>query len=83
MESEGQHKSLDVRFPFLNKRFISYSRALPRSSKNVGLETKILTRKVMKGLLPDDVVEAGRIAGTKRGFTPLIEKWWEEGLKMD
>jgi hypothetical protein len=45
-----------------------------------GRETKILTRQVFKGSLPDDVTEAGRVVGTKRGFTPLIHVWWEEGL---
>jgi asparagine synthetase B (glutamine-hydrolysing) len=71
---------LNVRFPFLDRQLIAYCRAMPRSMKCKGRETKILTRQVFKGILPDAAIEAGRVAGTKRGFTPLIHVWWEEGL---
>jgi asparagine synthetase B (glutamine-hydrolysing) len=71
---------LDVRFPFLDAKLIEYSRGLPRNAKCQGKETKVLLREVMKDKLPKMIVEAGRIAGTKGGFVPPINKWWSEGL---
>ncbi len=71
---------VDVKFPFLDSPLISYCRGLPRKAKCSCRETKLLLRKELKGLLPEEIIEAGRIVGTKGGFTPSIAKWWEEGL---
>ncbi len=72
--------SVDVKFPFLDSPLISYCRGLPRKAKCSGRETKLLLREELKELLPEEIIEAGRIVGTKGGFTPSIAKWWEEGL---
>jgi hypothetical protein len=32
-------------------------------------------------ILPETIIEAGRIAKTKYGFTPSISDWWEAGLE--
>ncbi len=72
--------SVQVQFPFLDKNLIAYCRGLPRSFKCVGSETKLLLRAAMRKHLPSGIIEAGRTVGTKRGFTPLIEDWWMQGL---
>ena len=71
---------MDVKFLFLDSTLISYCRGLPRTAKCSGRETKLLLREELKSLLPEEIIEAGRIVGTKGGFTPSIAKWWEEGL---
>ena len=77
---QGAGAGVDVRFPFLDRDLIAVSRFLPRDAKVEGRETKILLRRALSGDLPEEIVEAGRIAGTKGGFTPSIAGWWREGL---
>ena len=76
----GAGAGVDVRFPFLDPELIAISRGLPRAAKVEGRETKILLRRALRGDLPEEIVEAGRIAGTKGGFTPSIAGWWRMGL---
>jgi hypothetical protein len=76
----GEMCGLEVMFPFLNDDFISYSRGLDRYLKCDRIRTKILLRKEMKGYLPDDIVNAGVIVGTKGGFVPPVNDWWSGGL---
>jgi len=71
---------LQVKFPFLEHELIKYARALPQESKCTTVQTKILLREAMRGKLPIEIVEAGRLAGTKHGFTPPIQTYWEMGL---
>lgn len=71
---------LDVKLPFLEQDTVAYGRAIPRSLKCQGTQTKLLIRELMKDKMPRQIVEAGREVGTKRGFLPLIEEWWSQGL---
>ena len=79
-KAQGAGAGVDVRFPFLDPELIAISRGLPRAAKVEGRETKILLRRALRGDLPEEIVEAGRIAGTKGGFTPSIAGWWRMGL---
>jgi len=74
-------KYVAVRFPFLDTKLIAFCRGLPRAHKCTGWETKIRLRKELSELtnLPKENIEAGRIAGTKAGFTPILEDWFERG----
>jgi len=79
-KAQGAGAGVDVRFPFLDPELIALSRGLPLDLKVNGRDTKILLRNVLRGVLPEEIVEAGRIAGTKGGFTPSIAGWWSRGL---
>jgi len=73
-------RGLDLKHPYLDKNLVAYSRSLPRNAKCRGMETKVLIRELMKDKMPKEIVEAGRKALSKRGFLPLIEEWWNQGL---
>lgn len=72
---------IDVRFPYLDSKLIAFCRGLPRSQKCVGRETKVRVRQELrsKALIPPENIDAGRIAGTKGGFIPILEDWFKRG----
>jgi hypothetical protein len=71
-----------VRFPFLDQQFVAYGRSLPRHHKVKGNQTKIRLRHELSRIksFPRENIEAGRVAGSKGGFTPVLERWWRDGL---
>jgi len=74
---------VEVRFPYLDSQLIAFCRGLPRSHKCVGQETKVRLREELrsKALVPEENIEAGRIAGTKGGFIPILEDWFRRGYE--
>lgn len=74
---------VDVKFPFLNEKLISWCRGLPRNHKCIGRETKVRLRNELKtqNLIPKENIDAGRIVGTKHPFSPILEKWFKNGLE--
>jgi len=78
--NHAQRETSQIMFPFLDAAFVGYAVNLPLDDKRRGLETKVRLREEVKSRLPRSVVEAGRVAGTKRGYTPLLETWWADGL---
>ncbi len=74
---------VEVKFPFLRTELIAWCRGLPRTHKCMGRETKVRLRKELRAesLIPEKIIEAGRIAGTKAGFCPVLEKWFQDGLE--
>lgn len=72
---------VEVRFPYLEPNLIAFCRGLPRSHKCMGLETKIRLREELRrrSLIPRENIEVGRIAGTKGGFIPILEDWFDRG----
>lgn len=80
LQSEGYVR---VGFPFLDPALIAFCRGLPRAHKCMNQETKIRLRKELSQLtdLPRENIEAGRIAGTKVGFTPILEDWFRRGYE--
>ena len=78
----GSRKHVDVKFPFLRRELIAWCRGLPRTHKCAGRDTKVRLRKELNRTpIPDENREAGRTAGTKGGFCPILEKWFEHGLE--
>jgi asparagine synthetase B (glutamine-hydrolysing) len=78
----GSRKHVDVKFPFLRRELIAWCRGLPRTHKCVDRDTKVRLRKELsRTLIPEHNREAGRTAGTKGGFCPILEKWFEHELK--
>lgn len=48
--------SLEVRSPFLDYRFINYSSKIPSKWKTNAFSTKILMKKMIKGVLPKELI---------------------------
>lgn len=61
--------ALEVRAPFLDWRFVAFTRKIPISWKVNFSQTKVLLREIIKDIVPETIVRRG-----KQGFTPPIEK---------
>jgi asparagine synthase (glutamine-hydrolysing) len=67
---------IEVRMPFMDWRLVTFSHALPASSRFGGGYTKRILRDAMKDLMPERV----RLRRFKIGFnSPMIE-WYNGGL---
>jgi asparagine synthase (glutamine-hydrolysing) len=62
--------SIEVRSPFLDYRFIEFSQQIPTRYKVGVTENKILMRDIIKGLVPERIINRN-----KMGFTPPIHDW--------
>ncbi|AEH06051.1 asparagine synthase (glutamine-hydrolyzing) [Methanothermococcus okinawensis] len=62
--------ALEVRSPFLDYRFAEFSQKIPNEYKVDFFKTKKLMRKIIKDILPDEIVNRG-----KGGFEPPLDKW--------
>lgn len=68
--------SLEVRAPFLDHEFVEFVMGLPSDLKLKGFTSKYLLKKVMKNLLPDEIVQR-----KKKGFGVPIAKWVKGPLR--
>ncbi len=62
---------VEVRMPFLDWRLVTYTMALPDSSKNDDGLTKLVARRAMKGKMPEDI----RAQRLKIGFNSPMPEW--------
>lgn len=62
--------SIEVRSPFLDYRFIEFSQQIPTRYKVGIIENKTLMREIIKGLVPEKIINRN-----KMGFTPPIHDW--------
>ncbi|MFA4960751.1 MAG: asparagine synthase (glutamine-hydrolyzing) [Candidatus Pacearchaeota archaeon] len=62
--------SLEVRSPFLDYRFLEYSAKIPSKWKASIFNEKILLKEIVKGLIPDKIINR-----KKKGFTPPVDRW--------
>jgi asparagine synthetase B (glutamine-hydrolysing) len=72
---------LPVKYPYLDPTLISYARGLPLACKRDGDRTKVLMRRAVKGLIPEENRLHGEVVKTKYGFGPNFDVWWRQGLK--
>jgi asparagine synthase (glutamine-hydrolysing) len=70
LDRASMAKSLEVRSPFLDYRFIKYSMKIPSEWKCSPFKTKILMRSIISGLLPVSILKRN-----KTGFTPPLIEW--------
>jgi asparagine synthase (glutamine-hydrolysing) len=72
--------SLEVRVPFLNRRFVEFVFSLPSRLKVRGLQTKALWRLTLKGHLPPAILKR-----RKQGFGVPIRHWFrgEKALALE
>jgi asparagine synthase (glutamine-hydrolysing) len=68
--------SLEVRAPFLDYELVEFVMNLPSSLKLRGFTSKYLLKKVMKNLLPEEIIQR-----KKKGFGVPIAKWVKGPLK--
>ncbi|MFH0906938.1 MAG: asparagine synthase (glutamine-hydrolyzing) [bacterium] len=68
--------SLEVRAPFLDYKLIEFVNSLPYCLKLNGFQTKYALKKVMKGKLPDNIINR-----PKKGFGIPVAKWLTKELK--
>lgn len=64
------HYAVEGRSPFLDYRLLEFSQKIPTSWKQNSFKTKILMREIIKGIVPQEIVNRG-----KQGFTPPLEEW--------
>ncbi len=65
--------SLEVRVPFIDHRLIEFAVTIPSRYKLKGLTSKYLLKRIMKGRLPDKILN-----GKKKGFSMPLNKWFKE-----
>lgn len=70
--------SLEVRSPFLDHRFAELSQRIPLEWKVDSFKTKKLMRKIIKDIVPKEILFRG-----KQGFTPPINEWIFEKKYLD
>ena len=68
--------SLEARSPFLDHHVIEFAASLPESYKVRGLTTKYLLKRVLKGLLPEEI-----LARPKMGFGVPVGKWFRSDMQ--
>jgi len=62
--------ALEVRSPFLDHRFVEWAQQIPSDWKTSLFQTKVLMRKMIRGIVPELIVKR-----RKQGFTPPIDSW--------
>ena len=67
--------SLEVRAPFLMPELIDYLATVPSTVKLPGLTRKSLLRRVMRGRIPDSIIDR-----PKRGFGAPLDTWFRGDL---
>ena len=70
VDRSSMANSIEVRSPFLDYRFVEYSQRIPNELKVGYINNKILMRKILKGIVPNEI-----ITRNKMGFTPPIYNW--------
>jgi asparagine synthase (glutamine-hydrolysing) len=68
--------SLEVRVPFLNREVVHFANDLPMDLKLHNFTSKFLLKKMMKGKLPNDIIQR-----SKKGFNMPVAYWLSGDLK--
>ncbi len=67
--------SIETRAPLLDHKLVEFAATIPPDLKVRGGSTKILLKRAMKGLLPDEIIDR-----PKRGFAIPLGHWFRAGL---
>jgi asparagine synthase (glutamine-hydrolysing) len=76
MDIASMAHSLEVRSPLLDHQVVEFAARLPLNLKLRGVAHKFLLRRIMKGVLPDEVLRRG-----KMGFGVPIDHWFRNELR--
>lgn len=78
VDRTSMSKSIEVRSPFLDYRFVEFSQKIPSYLKVNLNDTKILMKSIISDLIPEEI-----LLRKKMGFTPPIHKWMYRFLTQD
>lgn len=70
VDRASMSQPLEIRSPFLDYRWIEFSRKIPVKWKCDWKQTKILMRDIIADIVPSEIVNRW-----KQGFTPPIDQW--------
>ena len=70
LDRASMANALEARSPFMDYRFVELSQKIPVGSKVDLFHSKKLMRKMVKNLIPHEIVNRG-----KRGFVLPLQKW--------
>ena len=76
VDRAAMYSSLEVRAPFLDHRIVEYVNNLPYTWKLRHRVTKFLLKELMRGKLPDEIIDR-----PKKGFGIPIASWLTKELK--
>ena len=76
VDRSSMANSLEARVPFLNAVMLDLASQMPLDLKLRGFTRKFLLRRVMKGVLPDNIM-----ARPKKGFNIPVARWFRNELK--
>lgn len=65
--------SLEVRVPFLDHHVVEYAATIPRSLKISGRLTKVLLRRIARGLIPDHIIDRPKVGF----FNAAVQEWFQ------
>jgi asparagine synthase (glutamine-hydrolysing) len=68
--------SLEGRSPLLDYELMQFAASLPARLKVHGREKKVALRRAMRGIVPDQILDA-----PKRGFQPPVAEWLRSDLQ--
>jgi len=67
---------IEVRMPFMDWRLVTYTMALPETSKSCGDYTKLIARRALEGGMPETI----RMGRRKIGFNSPMPEWLNGSL---
>jgi asparagine synthase (glutamine-hydrolysing) len=76
VDRASMYNSLEVRAPFLDVNVVEFLNSLPESYKHRGLNGKYILKKLMRGRLPDEIIDR-----PKKGFGIPLSEWIRKDLK--
>lgn len=76
VDRASMYQSLEVRAPFLDTTLIDFALSLPPKMKLHGLNGKWILKKLMRGRLPDVIIDR-----PKKGFALPVSDWLRTELK--
>jgi len=68
--------SLEARSPFLDHEFMEWTARLPARLKLDGRRTKVILKRALRGVVPDDVLDR-----RKMGFNAPVDRWLRGELR--
>jgi asparagine synthase (glutamine-hydrolysing) len=76
VDRASMYNSLEVRAPFLDYRIVDFANSLPESFKRKGLSGKYILKALMRGKIPDDIIDR-----PKKGFGIPLSQWLRNELR--
>jgi asparagine synthase (glutamine-hydrolysing) len=76
VDGASMANSLEVRVPFLDKRFVEYANSLPSRFKQRGMTGKYILKKILEDYFSDEFIYR-----KKQGFSLPLERWFRGELQ--